>query len=266
MPDLVGRGPSDGWDAADAVTTVGGPTFQEESRAPSVRPTRPAGDGELPGGFGPATARASSLPERLPPPKAALSAEAREEIWTIVRAAVDAAVAPLLERQRGLEDQLARALRAAEEVRPRGESATSKLASLAPPIAVDVSFPPPALPRMPPASADNGPPSEPVRKVEGRRPEPVAAAAAPMATIPDAAPLTLSATRTSIPPSHFPVVPPSASRLQEMELRALAARTSATEFEGYDGGRRKGRVAMVVVILILLAVGAAITATVMSHS
>jgi hypothetical protein len=82
---------------------------------------------------------------------ATLSPAMREEVWTIVRAAVDEAVAPLGARIKELEAKLERAApAAAKPTTTSTSSASSRLASI--PVSMSASAPPPRMDPIPAAA------------------------------------------------------------------------------------------------------------------
>lgn len=207
----------------------------------------------------------------------------REEVWAIVRAAVEEAMGPLVVRQRELEARVERAERergaegakgaqtaakppppaAAPAAQPSGgggASAASRLASIGPvggpssiPVAFGPSLAPPTL-SLPQAAV------------------PLFESEAAGATLPDidtaaAAPVIREKTsahpvgpRPSIPVGYgvSVVVAPRAS----LDLESVGP----VDVEGFDGGRAKKRVASIVVVMMLLLIAGLVTMTVLSHN
>lgn len=113
--------PSDsGWDTAETVTSLP-PEAVDALPIPEAAPTPKGG----------IVAPVSSAPSPPPPPAAErtspdlslqLSAPQREEVWAIVRAAIGEATAPMLSKQRELEERVRRAEQAAANATARSNS------------------------------------------------------------------------------------------------------------------------------------------------
>jgi len=241
--------PSDGgWDDADTVTTFPDPaTLPEPARAVPAVKAAPA-----------------------PPPAASnagLGAGMREEVWAIVRAAVEDALGPVVARQKELEARLERAEREAASrpesgsqpaAAPHGaalgmssasstsSSASSRLAALGPssiPVALGPSVAPPAFtapaPGVPRIEEATGSLSKAERV---------------------AAPVALPGPRGSIPPQGYGVAVRSAPRAS-LDLDAVGP----VDVAGFDGGRRQKLVGRIVVALILLVFLGVVLMSILSH-
>jgi hypothetical protein len=222
---------------------------------------------------------------------AGLGSAMREEVWAIVRAAVEEAMGPLVARQRELEARVERAERLEREhdaERAKGgraapgappqlpsqaasqagaASAASRLASIGPvggmssiPVALS-SLAPPAF-HAPPAKVprfDNVPSSvtEPggvtIRDLPAAAPFEAGAQAGGAAHPPGP--------RSSLSPQGYGVTVTKSMR-PTLDLENVGP----VDIEGFDGGRRKRRVATAVVVIMLLLIASAITMTVLSHS
>ncbi len=197
-------------------------------------------------GAAPAQAAPPPAPAPAPAPAALLSSAQREDVWTIVRAAVEQAIQPLVVKQREMEARLERSERAQEarETQPRDPYALEDRTSTR-----AVSKAPAALPGFTPAA--------------GR----VAPKPAPNADH-DAVTAAYSSPPVSLRPSlvttsYGTVVVPQEPR-RELDLASVAL--SADDIEGFDGGRRKRLVGRVIAVLLVLMIGGAITATIVSRS
>jgi hypothetical protein len=211
----------------------------------------------------------------------ALTTSLREEVWVIVRAAVEEAVAPLVIRQRELEatlEQLTRERAPGALDSRRAESSGSMRA------AEDVvagSAPSPFVRETEPA------PFAPVRPLGSPVAVPAHAVSSAVATATFIAPSPVVAITPALPspvqrlvssavantpvaiaekpmhphpngprPHHLPAAPPTFDSTE----------SETFDIEGFDGGKRKKRiVAFVVVVMVLLIAGLAV-ATVLSHS
>lgn len=191
----------------------------------------------------------------------------REEVWAIVRAAVEEAMGPLVARQRELEARVERAEREVEAERTKGArapataaqgggSAAAKLASIPAgnsgsiPVAFGPSLAPPALIAAAPAVPrfDNGPGSVTI-------PDHKAPATSEKASAHPVGP------RPSIPVNGYGVAVISAPRAT-LDLESVGP----VDIDGFDGSKRKKRVATFVVVVMLLLIVGAVTMTVLSHS
>jgi hypothetical protein len=174
-----------------------------------------------------------------------LSAAMREQVWAIVRAAVDESIAPLQAKLRDVETKVERAAstKAAPipvaPVTPQAVAVPARLASMPP---VD-SSPPAAVPatpqvRVPPAAA-------------------IPISLAPVAAM-EPAPLTRpSYTSTSFGLVSHPPGPPPKSIQDAADEIAL--------IEIPDFGRKKRIMGRVIMVFIIALVLAAIIATILSH-
>jgi hypothetical protein len=180
------------------------------------------------------------------PAAAGLGSAMREEVWTIVRAAVEEAMGPIVARQRELEARVERAERAVTS----GAAARAAAPVLASPMAASTG-----------GSIGN---SIPV--AFGPSLAPPAAAAPKPARMPsfDQDTTTVNGTRgpmASLPPQGYGVAVIKSTR-PELDLSSVGP----VDIEGFDGGRSKRRVATAVVVLMLMIIGAVVTMTVLSHS
>jgi len=179
---------------------------------------------------------------------AGLGSAMREEVWAIVRAAVEEAMGPIVARQRELEARVERAERAVTSGGPvRTGSAASERADRAPiastgasiPVAFGPSIAPPAAPAAPkPARMPSFDHDTTVSGTSNGR--------GPMA---------------SLPPQGYGVTVIKSTRA-ELDLAAVGP----VDVDGFDGGRRKRRVASAVVVLMLMVIIGVVTMTVLSHS
>jgi hypothetical protein len=191
-----------------------------------------------------------------PSASAGLGAAMREEVWTIVRAAVDEAVQPLVARQRELEARLERTEREAREAReaasrPRagGTSIPIAASSLAPP-----AFVAPAPPPLPRADVSPGSVTTPGARMPS-------VPDAPQARAMVAAPVALPGPRGSIPPQGLGVaVMPGPSPTLVLD------NVGPVDVEGFDGGRRQKTVARVVVFVLLAIIVSVVVMTLVSRS
>lgn len=179
-----------------------------------------------------AAAIANVMPSAVP-----VTAAMREEVWTIVRAAVDQAVAPLGTRIKELETRLERAeksgvsvAKAPPVVPAQASSATSRLASI--PVSGLSSIPPSLSP-----------------------------GAATSVTFTDA---DVKSVRPSMPATGLGIVVVPPGPRPAVDLEAIA-KQPATDIEWNPAGSKR-MVGRVVVVLMILAVGAAVVLTIMSHS
>jgi hypothetical protein len=201
------------------------------------------------------------MPDRPPPaardlraPAAAapvLASAMREEVWAIVRAAVDSATAPLLARQKELE---ARVERAEREVKarsvqtapvaqaPAGASAASRLAAIAPPPATL------AAAQQEPFRIEDAPTVNTLPEPRPRAPSvPVVLGSLPPQGSPQGYGVTVS------------TIPRPSLDLDNVTL-------DPHDFAGFDGGRRKKLVVRLIVVVILLGVAAVVISTLLSYS
>lgn len=156
-----------------------------------------------------------------------LSASMRDEVWAIVRAAVEEGMRPLVTRQRELEARLAAAESAVREAqaRPAPPAASVQIAS------IPVALGPPDVPDVPPAP--KAPSIERPRRAG------------------------------SIPPTGFGVAVVRAPS-PEIDLAAIAK--IPVEMEGgFDGGRRQRALRRIIVGLLLAGVLVAIVMAILSQ-
>ncbi len=224
-----------------------------------------------------------------------LGSTLREEVWTIVRAAIDEATSPLLARQRELEGRLEKAERALEAERALARArphvgAASRLAALGPigsiPVSVGPSsLPPPFVaqvsalpridggpsapleqappnfttPRLPRSTADIAAPAPMAAMASGTAPITTNVAAKAAAAIPS--PPVAHAHRGSLPPTGYGVVVTTQQR-PSLDLSAVG-HVDVAEF---DGGRRKRIVGYIVVVLMLGVIISVVTMAIVSHN
>jgi len=308
--------PSGGWDAADADTVT---SFPEPSELPAPTPRNlppvkaspapaagvpatqaspPAVPGTVRGPYqtspgvggppaespgprapAPAPARAVASAASAMAAGAGLGSAMREEVWAIVRAAVEEAMGPLVARQRELEARVERAERFADAAKGGGRavgagiptatahaappgagsasSAASRLAALGPamssiPVALGPSLAPPhftaAAPPVPRFETSPGSATTPDLKP-----------AAPPAAPPVAHPV---GPRPSLPPTGTYGVTVMPSMRPSLDLASVGE----VDISGFDGGRSKKRVATAVVVVMLLIITAVVTMTLLSHN
>jgi hypothetical protein len=191
---------------------------------------------------------------------AGLGSAMREEVWAIVRAAVEEAVGPIVARQRELEARLERAEREPEASRARAAqaapaaaatSAASRLASIGSASAT-APAPTPLGPALLPAAfkpADLGNASLELPPAAVGPSRSSGASAHPVGP------------RPSVGPQGYGVSV-TASPRPSLDLDAVGP----VDVYGFDGGRRKRNVARVVVVLMLLLIGGAVTMMVLSYN
>lgn len=171
----------------------------------------------------------------------------KDEVVSIVKAAVEEAVAPHVARQRELEARLERL-----ELEARRHPSSAKTQAVVPP-------------PVPPAAA------APAPALGGDRAElPLGEAAkTAAATVPEARSPAASQRPASLAPkaattSYGTVV--LAAPKQEVDLAALARSGSVDLDGGFDGTRRQKRVARALVVLLLLGVATMVVLTILSHN
>jgi len=195
---------------------------------------------------------------------AGLGTAMREEVWAIVRAAVEEAMGPLVARQRELEARVERA--------ERSQSASAKLASipvafapsLAPVAPVMVAAPAsPLFDAAPGSVTDPGMTTIPDLKApsSSQHATAVRRAANPSAVSGTSSTSTHPAPRGSVAPQGYGVTVMTASR-PTLDLENVGT----VDISGFDGGRRKRQVAGTVVVMMLLIIAAVVTMTVLSHN
>lgn len=166
-PPVVARSesPEEGWDEDQGSDTV-------VPDAPFVPPEGPEGILEIPLAPKRLSVQAMSHPTARPMQAQPLSSVMREEVWTIVRAAVEETLAPYLAGMRELESRLERLERAPT---PQGGIAVAMPVGSPPPPAVSVQ---PGSPRAPTVVPVNMPPL-PFPATAHKSPPPPAVAAKP---------------------------------------------------------------------------------------
>jgi hypothetical protein len=229
--------------------------------SPPLPPPAPAAPGGRPAVAGPTGAARGATASPATAGTAGLGSAMREEVWAIVRAAVEEAMGPLVARQREFEARVERAERGAS-----GTAATL-LQSISPmggpssiPVAFGPSLAPPAFtakapPRLP--SFDNEPSS-------GTNPGGT--------TIPDlkAAPAYQSGGGVAAQPARGPMLslPPQGYGVTVMQSTRPKLDLDAVgpvDVDGFDGGQRKRRVGYAVVVIMLMIIIGVVTMTVLSH-
>jgi len=192
---------------------------------------------------------------------AGLGSAMREEVWAIVRAAVEEAMGPVVARQRELEARVERAERSGST------SAAGRPASVAPPGAtgsIPVAFGPSLAP---PAFAAKGAGRAPTFDAEtssgssGGTTIPDMKAAAPYQGGAGTAAQAVRGPMLSLPPQGYGVTVMQSTR-PTLDLDAVGP----VNIDGFDGGRRKRRVAGAVVVIMLMIIIGAVTMTVISQS
>jgi hypothetical protein len=190
---------------------------------------------------------------------AGLGSAMREEVWAIVRAAVEEAVGPLVARQRELEARLERAEREpdagasrarAAQPAPPAASAASRLASSGG--ASAAAAPTPLGPALLPAVFK---PADPGTASLELPPAAVGPSRSSGASAHPVGP------RPSVAPQGYGVSVMTSPRAS-LDLDAVGP----VDVYGFDGGRRKRNVARVVVVLMLLLIGGAVTMMVLSYN
>lgn len=223
-----------------------------------------------------------------------LAAGMREEVWAIVRAAIDDAMGPLVARQRELEARVERAERerdAALRGRPAqgaqpqpftspqgggqgggaggtggasASTAASRLAALGPSLAMS-SIPVAMGPSLAPPVFSAQAPAVPTLDTGSATSLPVSGAS----TIPDIKVGTGASGSGAHPVGPRPSFAPTGYGVtvtRSMRPSLDLENVGPIDIEGFDGGARKRKVAGFVVILMLLLIAGAITMTVMSHN
>lgn len=263
---------SDGWDAADTVTGISDddtktlvrdqPAIDEVTASPppvkerepertadkasdktlekprektvtsvlAATPIAPSVVAKPPAAATAAAAIANVMPSAVP-----VTSAMREEVWTIVRAAVDQAVAPLGTRIKELETRLERAEKGSVQaktapVAAQASSASSRLASI----------PVTGLSSIPPALSPGANTS---------------------VTFSDA---DVKSVRPSMPATGLGIVVVPPGPRPAIDLEAIAKQPT-TDIEWNPAGNKR-LVGRVVVVLMILAVGTAVVLTIMSHS
>lgn len=223
-PSHASEPPDDGWDAPTATALPDEPPRE----LPRVR-------------------ERSEAPPPAPP--AGLSPAAREEIWTIVRAAIEEAVGPVLTRQRELEARLERAERERDAAASKSRSsASAKLAATPTTTAAGASIPVAFAPSLAPEAL--APPPVPQFDTTPTAPR----------AMPKAEPGPRPAPRGSLPPTGYGVVVSEAPK----PAAPVQAETVAP-FDMPDFGRRRA-MGRVVVGVLLLGVAALVVLTILSHA
>jgi hypothetical protein len=241
---------------------VGGPPID-----PAVPAARAAGAAAVAAPAPTAAARTAGSAASAMAASAGLGSAMREEVWAIVRAAVEEAMGPLVARQRELEARVERAERFADAAkggaRPVGagiptstahaappgasSSAASRLAALGPAISIPVVI---------------GPSIAPVPFTATAPPLPRIEAAHGSATVPDLKAPHPVGPRPSLPPTDSYGVTVMPSMRPSLDLDAVGA----VDISGFDGGRRKRMVGRAVVVIMLLIITGVVTMTLLSHN
>jgi hypothetical protein len=215
-----------------------------------------------------------------PPPAAVAAGLGREEVWAIVRAAVENATAPLLAKQQDLEARLERVDQSVKAMSPR------------PPPVVQQQQPqqlqtaqaiPPATPTAPGLGQQGSSAAArlaaiaPATRPQGGGINPVSVlpvtpnvtrandSSAPM---PDFRPAMdsspYSSTGRSLPPQGYGVmvVPPGPRPSIDLDSIAIGP----DDYAGFDGGRKKKLVVRVVIVLMLVIIVGVVVSTILSYS
>lgn len=291
-----------GMDAADLTTTAAAaPPVAEAPRAPDSADDDAWGGGEDEGAVALAdapppvptpTPSPVALPRKvgqappLPPPTPSpardpeqtaphpalgMSTATREEVWAIVRAAVQDAIAPVVQQNKELALRLEAAERGLERERAEREQLVAQ-AREAVAAAASASARPPALASGPHARAGA---SIPVMLEPSIPPGPIVVPAAKAPRFDDAARLDLTPTAPRVmPTAKMPVrvpggsIPPTGLGVvvtpgQSADLDLSKVTVSPLEIP--DFGRRRRIMGRVLVALMLMAVAAAVVMTVLSH-
>ena len=200
-------------------------------RATGSEPKPGAGAGPRPGAQG-----AAALPSAM-----------REEVWAIVRAAVEEAVSPLVAKQRELEARAERAERFAEAAKATGKPIGAGIPQAISATGTIIGVPPPKI-----TLAATPQPSIPVTAIS----------LAPDAAISDIPPAPRAPALRSLPPTDSYGVTVMPSTRPQLNLDAVGA----VDISGFDGGRRKKMVGRAVVVIILAIVVGLVTMTLLSHN
>lgn len=202
--------------------------------------------------------------------QASLGTAMREEVWSIVRAAVEEAMGPLVARQRELEARVERAERENDAERTRaarvqnapstapqgGGSAVPKLAPMGSPVS---SIPVTLGPSL----------SPPVLNIPGSAAVPDFKLSAPESPSRDAGDERARAKTSAHPVGPRPSIPVNGYGVTVMTVpRATLDLDSVgpVDIDGFDGGKSKKRVATFVVVIMLLLIVGAVTMTILSHN
>jgi hypothetical protein len=181
----------------------------------------------------------------------------REEVWAIVRAAVEEAMGPLVARQRELEARVERA--------ERGGSATAsaRLQSIGPmggPSSIPVAFGPSVAPPAFTAKAAPRVPSFDNEASSGGTTIPDLKAAPAYQSGGGDAPQPARGPMLSLPPQGYGVTVMQSTR-PTLDLEGVGP----VDVHGFDGGQRKRRVGYAVVVIMLMIIIGVVTMTVLSH-
>ncbi len=258
------------WDADGAVTTTNAdvpvptPTPPAVAAAPPPVPTpTPTPIGLPPVARKPPVASGTTRDPEQTAPQTALSMSnaMREEVWAIVRAAVQDAVAPLAARNRELDQRLTNAERNLERERSERERLIEQAkeavlaASRPQPRAGGNSIPVSIEASIPPAPLVVGAPAVPNVFLEGPKMQ-----AAPRASLP-AARMPAKVPGGSIPPTGLGVVV-TAGPSPLLDL----SRVDVGVIDLPDFGRRRRLMGRLIVGLMLVGVIAAVVMTILSHN
>lgn len=256
------------WDADNAVTTT---TADVPAPTPTPAPTGvaaapPPVPTPTPVGLPPVARKAPVAaggtrdPEQTAPQAAlSMSNAMREEVWAIVRAAVQDALAPLAARNRELEQRLTNAEKNVERERAERERLVEhakeavRAASLRP--AAGNSIPISLEPSIPPAPIVVGAPAVPNVFLEGPKMQSAPRAAPPAVRMPAKVP------GGSIPPTGLGVVV-SAGPSPVLDL----SRVDVGVIDLPDFGRRRRLMGRLIVGLMFVGVIAAVVMTILSHN
>lgn len=270
------------WDDAPTATSMPEPETAKGMPKPSIAVVEPEAQSATNPTF------TKPMPERTKtgPMAAGMPANVREEVWAIVRAAVETATAPLLQKQQDLEVRLERMDREVKALSPRppavapppppaaaptasqsaqaippapgvgassgtsGSSAASKLAAIAP-----ATKPMPSIPvTMGSASIPPIAPHPPPRIEEATIP-----AMRPRA---DSAPV--SSSGRSLPPQGYGVVVVPPGPRPSIDLDSVAI--GPDDYAAFDGGRKKKIVVRVVIAVLLLVIVGVVLSTILSYA
>jgi hypothetical protein len=208
----------------------------------------------------------------------AMNTSAREETWTIVRAAVTEAIAPVLAKQKDLDKRLneleARLERAAAQAAQATQTASSaqeaahqsaSAAHVASEKAAAAAASLPPSPNAAPATlASRG-----ATATQRLASIPVALGSIPpggstFPTIPELRkPVISPSGHASLPPQGYGVVVAAPVIRESLDLEGVSF--GADELKGFDGGARKRMIVKIVAFLMILIAAGAVIATILSH-
>ncbi len=247
-PAAEGSADDAAWDASADADTVANADIPAPAPTPPVavprKPPSPTRDAE----------------QTAPQPAQSMSTAMREEVWAIVRAAVQDAIAPLVAQNKALEERLARAEKAVENERTERDrlvaAAKEAVVAAARPSGAPRgggSIPVSLDPSIPPAALAIGTTKLP--RIEERVDlTPTTPRVMPKATMPTRVP------GGSLPPTGLGVV------VTEGPSPTLdLSKMGGGPIEIPDFGKRRRVMGRLLVALMLLAVTAAIVMTILSH-